>query len=155
MESEKSKIPQWAKGFILKKGGTGIVEYRNKQYEYVVLKRGMIPGLLNFVGFVESSNFLYISEDVPVKYRKYVLRHELRKCLGYGGSGKEKCRRSLEAELKEVPDALKRRYIWWRFRSFNNLFWYYSEGPGRVAYNEKCLYEILGSLLFLESALNA
>mgnify|MGYP003552758402 CR=1 FL=1 len=132
----------------------GVVQYRNKEYEYSVMKRGMILGLSNFVGFVESSNFLYISEDVPVKYRKYVLRHELRECFGYRGSGEEKCRRSLEAELKEVPDALKRRYVWWRFRSFNTLFWYYSEGPGRVAYDEKYLYEILGSLLFLESALN-
>ncbi len=155
MESEKPRIPQWAKEFVLQKGGRGIVEYRNKSYEYTVLKRGMIPGLPNFVGFVESNNFLYISENVPVRYRKYVLRHELRECLGYRGSSEEKCRRSLEVELKEVPDTFKRRYIWWRFRSFNTLFWYYSEGPGRVVYNEKHLYEILGSLLFLESALNA
>ncbi|HRH23758.1 MAG TPA: hypothetical protein PK295_03965 [Candidatus Magasanikbacteria bacterium] len=144
------RIPKWAQRFVLKKGGIGSVEYRNKKYTYVVLKRALIPGLPNFVGFVEDLDFLYISEDVPFRYRKYVLRHELRESLGYSLKDNDKCRKSLEAELKEVSAELRKRYVPWRLGSFNALFWYHSKGAGSAAYNEKYLYEILGSVLYLE-----
>ena len=59
------------------KKSTGFVIVDGKRYEYAVLSRLMEPNIIGFVGFPKGQ-FLFLSKDVPVKFRRHVLAHEVR-----------------------------------------------------------------------------
>lgn len=124
MERNKT-VPEWAERFFIEWGS---VEYDDVLWDYAVLKRDLKMDLVGFMGFIPDIPFLFISEDVPKKWRRYVLRHELREHLGLGHA-QERCVVSLITELQEVPVSEIRDYTRWRINFFRRLIEFYTKEP--------------------------
>jgi hypothetical protein len=117
----KSQIPDWITANQIDL--TEII-YNEVTYPVYVLDRELEPKLPGFMGFNKELKILFISEDVPEKWRQYVLRHELREYVDLASQA-GRCVTSLVAELQEVPPDEREVYLVWRHAFFVNLVAYY------------------------------
>ncbi len=139
-------LPSWAEKVFLEEGS---VEYSGQQFSYAVLDRKLQPDLPCFMGFNPDTGFLFVSDEVPEKSRPIVLRHELREVLDLVGED-DRCVRSLQSELEEVPEATRPDYLFWRLMFFARLVTYYIR---RSHPDPTFLPRIKASLAFLADAL--
>jgi len=102
----------------------GQVEYDGRQVTYTVLKKGLEPRLLGFLG--QSEGNFFISEEVPEAYVEPQLIHEIIEFTELVGE-KGRCLESLKRELETVPDEIKVDYIKYRLDFFARLIEFYKE----------------------------
>jgi len=125
--------PEWLRNYEV---GKGEVEYGGKKFVYTIVKRELEPRLPGFVGFAnkELPDHLFISEEVPPRFRSYILRHEIREFTELRHRP-NRCVEALKAELAEVPADLKPSYVPYRRNFFEKLTVFYKEeeAAGRAA----------------------
>ncbi len=143
MKYRGSFVPAWAKHW---KRGQYSISYNGVEYVAHLLSAEMQADLPGFLGFSQG-RFLFASDAIPKEFLPYILRHELREYITLEGvSGR--CLESLHAELKEVPDRIKLRYIAYRLIFFRNLIAFYE---GRSDQGLDALKrEITASLRYLD-----
>jgi len=135
------KPPAWARPFVLSEHEFDV---DGQIYKFWVLKKELAIELRNFVGFPEG--FLFISEEVPTEFRKFMLRHEVREVVNRAGQ-EGRCLATLRQELDEVPLDICVDYIRFRRELFRSLVMYYACQGG----NEELKRELAGSLAYLET----
>lgn len=101
-----------------------ITRILDNDYEYRVVKQGFERSLPGFVGLIEG--VLFISDSVPVEYRDYIFWHEV-KCVIH--CNRKGCAKTVEEELKRVPDRIRQGYIEYRCGFFEALIEFYSSNP--------------------------
>lgn len=134
------QVPVWAREFVVSEQE---VEVDGTVYSFWVLMRELAE-LRNFVGF--PGGFLFISEEVPAEYRKYMLRHEVREFTSRAGQA-GRCLATLQQELNEVPDDIRADYIRFRRQFFRDLSAYYARREG----SDELKREVAASLVYLEN----
>lgn len=126
--------------------GSNSFYYQNKKIKYSILKKELEKNLPGFLGYHEGH--LFISEEVPEKYRKPQLIHELIEFTKFKNK-KGKCQTALAQELliakKEFSQEEYSEYVAYRTIFFLNLNKYYQSSSDK---NFK--WEIKNSLNFLE-----
>lgn len=104
----------------------GVVWLNREPYPYYITNQDM-PELENGIVLKEHLGYwgmglLFISEAIPEKYRKHMLRHELRENLELGGiNNPGACLQASEQELKHIPDDIIEEYAAYRTRQFQRL----------------------------------
>ena len=108
------------------KVGSGSVVIEGISYAYDIISAKLEPRVPNFVGFPDSE-YLFISEEVPEKYRYPMLAHEVRcfalKDAGHAGH----CKAAVAYELTFVSGNEKRAYLAFRREFFEKLVSYYEQ----------------------------
>ena len=123
--------------------GKGMIVVLGRIYDYKVVKKELDPRLPHFVGVIDG--LLFISEETPIEFREYPLKHEVFcNFLLKGQPGR--CLEALRRELSLVPVKLKKKYIRFRTKFFEALVKYYKEST-----NEEFKGEIEASLQYLRS----
>ncbi|MCF7834158.1 MAG: hypothetical protein K9L98_02255 [Candidatus Pacebacteria bacterium] len=136
--------PDWMKSNEV---GKGILAYKGTNYEFTILKKTVAPKLPGFLGYLDKK-FLFISEEVPEKFRLPQLMHEIIEFIELSGL-KDRCLGALERELSDfVPEDIKPEYIEYRRNFFKNLVSYYDTIENFE--DKEFLAEIKASLDFLE-----
>lgn len=141
---ENGALPDWAINHFV---GSFEVRFDGVHYGYAVLKVTLEPDLYNFVGYT-AGGFLFISEEVPEKYRAFVLRHELYESITVKDRC-DKCLAALKWELDRIPKRMYDEYVVWRLEVFDSLVTYYTEGNGAVGADPKFVSRIKQSLDYL------
>lgn len=142
--SDDATLPDFIR---LAKVDAGTIDIDGTTHNYYVLSRELEPLLPGFVGFT-GNQFLFISEDVPVEYRPYILAHEVREFTQRAGQ-RGRCRATLEQELEEVPDDIRVEYTRYRRDRFEDLVAYYADNQDPNMQGFKA--ELEGSLALLET----
>lgn len=127
--------------------GAGTVTCRGITLPYIILKKeagpkkadgsDALPGFMGYHQFPgDKKKRLFISEEVPEQYRKFVLSHEIFEIHELQNSPK-KCLEATQWEIaevkKEMPRALM-RYVAFRSHFFENLVAYNTGKPGRETF---------------------
>lgn len=103
METEifgEAKVPSWMVEFIV---GVMLVEYgpskpRARVFPCLILKKELESKLPGFVGYNEEEELLFISEEVPERFRLPILHHELAEAHEFAGQ-EGRCLKAFESEL--------------------------------------------------------
>lgn len=100
---------------------TQTVTVLGDECEYLIISRELEPAPQFFASCIASRTLPpFISDEVPVEYRDYVMAHEIYE--GYYLHGRmNRCLRALDFELSRVPPDLLRGYLDFRSRSFTAL----------------------------------
>ncbi|MEK7680696.1 MAG: hypothetical protein AAB348_01445 [Patescibacteria group bacterium] len=117
-------IPKWAQPFLIK---TSVVLVDGKRYVYAILRQEAEPAIPGFVGWPDCT-FLFISDKVPVRFRRHFLAHEVRerdKLAGQPG----RCLAALQLELAGIPAEIREAYLPYRLAFFGALLLYYRQKP--------------------------
>ena len=138
--------PLWIEDNLI---GQGTVEFDGTEYPYAVMPTTLEPALPGFLGYAQNKH-LFISVQVPEKWRPYVLRHELREFIELAGTP-DCCLQSLKVELEEVPSRDLSEYVTWRFEFFDRLAWYCEISD---AYDDAFCARVMASRDHLEAMLN-
>lgn len=108
--------------------GSDSVNIDGTRYNYDILPVSHEPNVPYFVGY--PSEYLFISAQVPEKFRKAVLAHEV-KCDALRKSGaKHYCANAFEQELKFVPGDIA-EYLSMRRTMFDALLTYYKDSDNK------------------------
>ena len=100
-----------------KQVGAGSVIINHHTVPFLVLPKGFRGGPFGFVGYMEG--LLFISEEAPVRFRRYIFWHEV---TCYSRKGKKgHCLRTLRQEVRRVPRRLRPAYVRFRLKSFEAL----------------------------------
>lgn len=132
--------PDWIK---TNEVGTGEIEYGGKKIPYTILKRELAPALPGFLGYPNGEH-LFISEEVPEKFRAPQLIHEIVEFTELKGQ-KGRCVEALKHELSVVPDEIRQEYLEYRRIFFARLVAYYKDSK-----NEEFKAEIQTSYEYLQ-----
>ena len=101
--------------------GRGSFEFEGKKYDYTLIDRQIQPNLPGFLGFVDGK-YLFISDEVPEKFREPQLIHEVDEFTNPELVGKPgRCVESLKREFARIPDDMKEEYIEYRKNFFHKL----------------------------------
>lgn len=119
----------------------GEIEVAGNLYPYRVINKDLAPKLPFFVGLTQG--FLFISEEVPPKFRQYPLEHEVYCNLIFKGQN-GRCLRALKQELAKVPAEIREQYIKMRREFFKALVRYY-----QTSKDQDFKPEIMASLGYL------
>jgi len=131
--------PEWIKNNEV---GSGEIELEGKKIPYTILKKELAPELPGFLGFFEGEH-LFISEEVPEKFREPQLIHEIIEFTELKGK-KGRCVESLKRELSIVPEEIKKEYLEYRRDFFAKLVEYYEDSEDEEFKSEiKASYEFL------------
>ena len=134
-----------APGWIINnKVGSGFVEYKGNKTPYSILRKELEPRLPGFLGYPDGL-YLFISEEVPEKFRYPQLIHEI---IEFTELKEEKgrCLAALKEELKLISSEDTEEYLSYRKKFFENLVKYYENSD-----NEEFKSEIQASLEFLRN----
>lgn len=121
-KEQEDARPDWIKNNEKGRGNT-VVD--GEVYPFTVLDRELEPGLPGFVGFPGAEHLL-ASEDIPPKYRQYILRHEVREYTQFKDQ-QGKCLTSLKRELEDIPENIRNEYIAYRREFFRKLVDFYQD----------------------------
>lgn len=124
---------------------TGVTTLDGKEFKYRVYDKNLNSKLSNFVGFVAGE--LFISEEVPEKYRNYFFLHEIN-CVPNIGKKNHHCVSALQYELSHVPKPDQVDYINFRKSFFEGLI-HYHENESKATWRDKLIVEMKESLKFL------
>jgi hypothetical protein len=133
--------PRW---IIDNRISTGFIEYKGNKISYSILKKELEPKLPGFLGYFEGK-FLFISEEVPEKFRHLQLIHEVIEFTELKGE-KGRCLAALKEELKLISSEDMKEYVSYRKKFFKNLVEYYEHGD-----NKEFKREIQASFEFLRN----
>lgn len=102
--------------------GSGIVVVDNIEYPYLVISTAFARHLPFFAG-APNKESLFISEEVPVKFRNFVLTHEVMCQLvaPKDNQGPHTCRSATERELAMVSKDEMGAYVLMRLVFYNRL----------------------------------
>lgn len=120
------------------------IEYKDKKIPYTILKKEFAPQLPGFLWYPDGE-YLFISEEVPEKFRKPQLIHEIVEFTELKGQ-KGRCLKALKTELLEVEEAIKKEYIEYRTDFFARLIELYKNSE-----DENFKTEIQTSYKFLQN----
>lgn len=120
METEiygEARVPSWMVEFIV---GIMLVEYgpsipRSRVFPCLILKKELEPELPGFVGYNEKEELLFISEEVPKRFRLPILHHELAEAHEFEGQ-EGRCLKAFESEL------FYGRHMGWEYFSYRKKF---------------------------------
>jgi hypothetical protein len=101
--------------------------FNSKCHQYYVVDRVMERKLPGFVGY-PGQKFLFISDEVPKDYRRFILGHEINEFERFNGE-EGRCLKALEIELAMVPSRIKEGYISFRRIFFEKLLEFYEHSP--------------------------
>lgn len=138
---ENDTRPDWIKNYEV---GAGEFEYGGKKIPYTILKKELAPTLPGFLGYPNGEH-LFISEEVPEKFRNPQLTHEVIEFAELKGK-KGRCVEALRRELLVVPEEIRQEYLEYRRNFFARLIEYYKESK-----DEDFKEEIQASYEFLQS----
>lgn len=125
--------------------GIGKINYNNKEYTYTIVKKELELKLPGFLGFPEGKH-LFISEEVPFKFRNPQLIHEILEFTKLK-SIKGRCLESLKNEFLFIPEEIKEEYIEYRRNFFDRLIQYSKDFTDEDFKSEiKASYEYLCTL---------
>jgi len=113
---EKDDRPDWIKANEV---GKGEIEHKGLKVPYTVLKKELEPRLPGFLGYPNGEH-LFISEEVPEKFRIPQLTHEIIEFTELEGQ-KGRCLEALKRELAIVPEEIREEYLEYRTNFFANL----------------------------------
>ncbi|KKR91908.1 hypothetical protein A3D45_03035 [Candidatus Falkowbacteria bacterium RIFCSPHIGHO2_02_FULL_42_9] len=122
---------------------TNEIEHGGKKFPYTVLKRELAPTLPGFLGYPNGEH-LFISEDVPEKFRAPQLIHEIVEFTELKGV-KGRCVEALKRELAVMSEEIRQEYLEYRRNFFAKLIEYYKESK-----DEDFKVEIQASYEFLQ-----
>lgn len=132
--------PEWIK---TNEVGTGEIEYEDKKIPFTILKKELAPTLPGFLGYAKGEH-LFISEEVPEKFRSPQLIHEIVEFTELKGQ-KGRCVEALKRELSVVPEEIRQEYLEYRRNFFARLIEYYKDSK-----DEDFKAEIQASYKFLK-----
>lgn len=118
-EPTQDTRPDWIK---TNEVGTGEIEHEGKRILYTILKKELAPTLPGFLGYPNGEH-LFISEEVPEKFRVPQLIHEIIEFTELKGK-KSRCVEALKRELSVVPEEIKQEYLEYRRNFFAKLIEY-------------------------------
>ena len=99
---------------------TEMVDFEGAQREYEVVSRHIErPSPRFFVRY--NSGKPFISDEVPVRYRGFMVYHELYEFEKLGLMDEKSCVKALEKELDMVGSKLIKGYVQFRRRVFGEL----------------------------------
>jgi len=134
--------PEWIKANQV---GLGEVNYNGKKIPFTILKKELAPKLPGFLGYPNGEH-LFISEEVPEKFRAPQLIHEIIEFTELSGQ-KGRCVEALKRELSVVPEEIKQEYLEYRINFFTKLVEYYQESQDEEFKSEiRASYEFLQKL---------
>lgn len=123
--------------------GSNKIEYQGKKIPYTILKKELAPTLPGFLGYPNGEH-LFISEEVPEKFRAPQLIHEIVEFTELKGK-KGGCVEALKRELSVVPEEIRQEYLEYRRNFFAKLIEYYKDSK-----DEDFKAEIQASYKFLQ-----
>lgn len=132
--------PAWIK---TNEVGSSEIEYGGKKIPYTILKKELAPALPGFLGYPNGEH-LFISEEVPEKFRALQLIHEIVEFTELKGQ-KGRCVEALKRELSVLPQEIRQEYLEYRRNFFAKLIEYYKNST-----DEDFKAEILASHKFLK-----
>ena len=106
----------------------GSVNIGQSYFQSRVVRRELEPRLPCFVGTVDR--IVFVSEEVPVTWRQYVLEHEAM-CNFVRGNEVGGCRKTTVEEVASVPSPERSEYVYMRIRFYNALLTLQSDHPLR------------------------
>ncbi len=118
----KDTRPEWMKNNEV---DVGVVEYEGEEIPYTVLNKDLEPKLPGFVGYLNGEH-LFISEEIPEKYRFPQLIHEIVEFTKLKDQ-KGRCVEALKHELSFIPEEIWEEYIEYRKNFFADLIEYYKD----------------------------
>lgn len=142
----QEKMSGWLRSRILDQGE---LEVRGRQYWYVVVRRNVDGAPRWFAGLDEPSGVFFISDEVPSRYREYMLFHEMHE-LGELRGVRGRCRLALEAELERVAPADLREYLDFRCLVLRALYGYMTAGSGYGHYQPDQISEVSAAIEYLK-----
>src|SRR3989344_2017793 len=98
--------------------GKAMVTWQDKKYVYRIISRKLVEDPKYFVSFGNGTPF--ISDEVPPKFRPYMILHELMEFIGHKNK-RDRCVNALKEELAEVPLEKVDHYIEFRLGTFKYL----------------------------------
>ncbi len=130
-QDSSDEFPTYIKDRMI---GTGMVNCRGITLPYAILKKDKgpkkedgsdaLPGFMGYHQFPgDTKKRLFISEEVPEKYREHVLSHEIYETHELQNSP-HKCLEAMMWEIAQVPANIKPDYIRLRRAFFENLVKY-------------------------------
>ena len=123
-ENQEDNRPSYIKNNEV---GKWIILYNNKPVKYTIVKKEMAPKLKWFLWYPWWEH-LFISEEVPEKFREPQLIHEIVEFTELQWK-KWRCLQSLKYELSLISEEIWNEYIEYRRDFFERLIEYYKNIP--------------------------
>ncbi len=102
-------------------GKTNVLKVMNRTYDYLVISHDLSPAPKYFAAFNPDACIVpFISDDVPIMYRQYMMTHEIYERMYLAGQPHH-CLRALEFELGGVPSKTLQSYIPFRLKTYESL----------------------------------
>jgi hypothetical protein len=114
--------------------GSGEIEYNGKIIPYTILKKEVAPTLPGFLGYPNGEH-LFISEEVPEKFRTPQLIHEVVEFTELKGQN-GRCVEALKRELSVIPEEMRQEYREYRRNFFARLIEYYKDSKDEIFKSE-------------------
>lgn len=137
------KVPAWAACFLM---GEITLWVDGLEYTCYILKGAYQRQLPFFSGC--QGEFIYASEEIPGKFLRYVLAHEIRRAKM--GSTPGRYLTCVKEELVEIPYHLRQEYIAFRLQTFHAMREFYRPTPDPVL--EEIRWEVAACTSHLECA---
>lgn len=125
MKFDPSHLPEALR--VHWEGETGRVRIYNRDYGYYVISSDLHPAPKFFVGCKPNYGVpAFISSQVPGKYRRFMVAHDLYEWL-YLADRPQRCGRALEFELGRVPTHMLDSYLPFRITTFEEILLFASD----------------------------
>lgn len=136
-------VPVWLRNHVLE---VNVIVFEGDHLPYLIVSKELEARLPGFVA--STGDLFFISEEVPVPFRKFFLIHEIIEFRKHNDE-QGRCKCALLAELALVPEEMRESYVIYRREFFRRLVSYYEDlSNGGTA---EFLGEVKASLAHLES----
>lgn len=130
-----SQLPSWLQPYW--EGVAGTVRIHDQTHAYYVISSDLHPAPKYFVACKPNDGVPpFISAQVPKKYRRFMIAHELYEWLYLNGRP-QRCSRALEFELGRVPTHQLASYLPFRTETFEHLLQFASDPVHRDGYSDE------------------